>query len=60
MNGYKAFYAGKEIDVYATSSYAAQRLAVERFKTPKSKQHLVSVMLCERDGQQVTHSTAGL
>jgi hypothetical protein len=60
MNGYKAFYNGKEIDVYALTSYAAQCLAVEKFKAPKSKAHMVSVMLCEKDGEQVTHSTASI
>lgn len=60
MNGYKAFYNGKELDVYALSSYAAKCIAVEKFKAPKSKAHLVSVMLCEKDGVQVTHSTGSI
>lgn len=50
-NGYKAFYKGKELDVYATTLYGAQLLAAERFKAKKS--HEVAVYLCEKDGEQV-------
>lgn len=57
MNGYKAFYADKELDVYALTSYAAHCIAVEKFKAPKSRRHLVSVMLCEKNGQAISHST---
>jgi len=56
MNGYKAFYDGKSIEVHAESSYRAQRKAVEFFKPPKRKEHLVHVVLCERsDGSTVIH-----
>lgn len=57
MNGYIAFYRGKQLEVYAESSYQAQQKAAAQFKARKS--HEVSVVLCERsDGSQVTHSTA--
>lgn len=57
MNGYKAFYKGKELEVYADSSYQAQLKAAQLFKAKKS--YDVSVILCERaDGSVVTHSTA--
>lgn len=52
MNGYIAFYAGKQIEVYAESSYQAQVKAVEAFKPPKSKKHMVHVHLAEVNGQQ--------
>jgi len=40
------FYGDKEkIEVFATSSYGAQKKAIAIFKAPKSKSHLVSVML---------------
>jgi len=55
MNGYKAFYNGKETEVYANSSYEAQKKAIEFFKPSKSKVHTVSVHLCEKDGQQIKH-----
>jgi len=58
MNGYKAFYKDKEIDVYAKTSYEAQQKAAEVFKAKKSYQ--VDVYLCEKEGQQVTHSTASI
>jgi hypothetical protein len=57
MNGYKAFYGGKSIEIYATTSYEAWKLAVEKFKAPKKKAHMVTVVLCEKDGVTVTHST---
>ena len=55
MNGYKAFYKGKSIEVYANTSYEAQKKAAEIFKARKTYQ--VTVVICEKDGQQVTHST---
>jgi hypothetical protein len=58
MNGYIAFYRGKQIEVHATSSYEAQQKAAAIFKTRKSYE--VTVMLAEKDGQQVIHSTGGL
>jgi hypothetical protein len=58
MNGYIAFYRGKRIEVYANTSYEAQTQAAAAFKARKSYE--VTVMLAEKDGQQVTHSTGGL
>lgn len=55
MNGYKAFYNGKEIEVQASSSYAAQQAAIAQFNPPKSKRHMVHVALCEKAGEQITH-----
>lgn len=60
MNGYKAYYRGKEIEVFAETSYKAQQQAVIVFKAKKSYE--VTVMLCEKDtdgskpGEQVTHT----
>ena len=58
MNGYIAFYHGKQIEVHAETSYKAQQTAVSIFKAKKAYE--VTVMLAEKDGKQVTHSTAGL
>lgn len=65
MHGYKAFYNGRTKDVYAVNQLQARDKAVAHFKVPRSKQHMVSVVLCEKDvdpatgkGTQVTHSTA--
>jgi len=57
MNVYIAMLDSKEIEVYADSLYAAKLQAIDLFKTPKSKQHMIVVMLAEKDGEQVTHST---
>ena len=53
MNGYKAFYKGKELEVYANSSYEAQLKASKEFKAKKS--YDVTVMLCEKEGKEVIH-----
>lgn len=60
LNGYLAFFNGKQLDVRAASSYAAQQKAIAHFKPAKSKAHLVSVHLCEKAGAPVIHSTASL
>lgn len=54
MNGYLAFYRGKQIEVHATTSYEAQQKAASVFKARKAYE--VTVMLAEKDGQQVTHT----
>ena len=54
MNGYKAFYKGKSLEVYASTSPEAQEKASKLSKAKKSYQ--VSVMLCEKDGTQVVRS----
>lgn len=55
MNGYKAFYRDKQIDVYANTSYEAQQKAAKEFKAKKTYE--VDVYLCEKDGQDVLQST---
>jgi hypothetical protein len=56
MNGYIAFYNGKRIELCASSSYEAQQKAAAVFKPPKSKAHMVSVMLAELDGKPVART----
>ena len=56
MNGYIALYRGKQKEVYAKTSYEAQQKAAQEFKAKKSYE--VTVVLCEKEGEQVTHSTA--
>jgi hypothetical protein len=55
MNGYKAFFNGKELDVYANSLLEAKTKALAAFKPAKSKAHMVHVHLCEKAGETVTH-----
>lgn len=54
MNGYKAFYKGKSIEVYANTSLEAQEKASALFKA--KKQYQVTVMLCEKEGKQIIHT----
>jgi hypothetical protein len=53
QNGYKAFYKGKSIEVFANTSYEAQQKAAAQFKAKKS--YDVTVVLCQKAGEQVTH-----
>ena len=55
MNGYKCFFNGKSIDVYAENMFKARTEAEKVFKPSKSKAHMISVCLCEKGGEQVTH-----
>lgn len=57
-NGYIAFYKGKKTEVRADTSYEAQQLAAHYFRCKKSYQ--VTVMLAEKNGEQVIHSTGSL
>lgn len=54
MNGYIAFYRGRKIEVYAETSFEAQTKAAAEFKAKKSYE--VTVMLCEKAGEQVVHA----
>lgn len=60
MYGYKAFYNGKTWDIYADSLYAAKEKAIKVICPPRSKQHMVSVVLCEKDSKAVEVSTASI
>ncbi len=55
MNGYVAFYNGRRIEIYADNLYAAKLKAIEAFKAPLRKQHMVSVVLAEKNGESVIH-----
>lgn len=56
MNGYIAFYNQRRIEIYAASLFEAKQLAVTQFKAPKSKQHMIAVMLAEIEGKPVVHT----
>jgi len=61
MNGYKAFCRGKQaIEVYANSVLAAQEQAGRVWNLKPSQWHKITVVLCEKNGETVTHSTASL
>jgi hypothetical protein len=54
MNGYKAFYKSKTCDVVALTTLEAQEKAAKILKA--KKQWEVSVYLCEKNGEQVSHT----
>ena len=54
MNGYVAFYKGKRIEVQAPTSYDAQCRAAVIFRARLARD--VTVVLAEKDGEQVTHT----
>lgn len=56
--GYIAFYKGKRAEVYANTSYEAQLKAAKMFNAKKS--YDVHVVLAEKDGVPVTHSTSSM
>lgn len=58
LNGYIAFYKGKQTEVYANTSYEAQQKAAAVFKAKKA--YDVTVVLAEHGGVQVTLSGASL
>lgn len=55
MNGYIALYNSKRIEVYANGSYEAQCKAAEILKVSNKNRHKISVMLAEKNEEQVTH-----
>ena len=58
MNGYVCFFKGKRIEVYANTSYEAQKKAAEIFRAKKSYE--VTVIIAEKDGAPVIHSTSSI
>ncbi len=57
MRGYITIYNGEKFEVHANTNYEAQKKAIEHFKPPKSKKHLITVYLCETNNEQVNQST---
>ena len=47
-------YRRQRTEIPAASAYAAWQQAVEHFKPSKSRRHLVTVHLAEKDGETVT------
>ena len=54
MNGYKAFYKNKVVEIYADTSRQAQQLAAAQFNAKKEWQ--ITVMLCEKAGAPSIHT----
>lgn len=58
--GYICFYNWKQYECYADSLYGAKQKAIAFFRPPVKKQHMISVMLAEKNGETVIHSTSSL
>lgn len=55
-NGYVVFHPKGKTEVRADTSYAAQRKVIASQKIPKGKQHMVTPMLADVEGRQITHT----
>ena len=60
MNGYVCFYNGRKVEVRANTSYMAQGTAAAIFGLKPKMQYKINVVLAERNGETVAHSTAAL
>ncbi len=58
MYGYVCFCKGRRYEVQATTSYDAQKKAAVFFRV--TKPHMITVVLAEKAGAPVVHSTAAL
>lgn len=56
LNKYVAMYRGKQLEVEANTTYEAQCKAADTFKA--KKRYEVTVLLAEKDGEEVTHDPA--
>lgn len=56
LHGYLGFYNGRQVEIQAESLLDAKTQAINRFKPPKSKRHMVHVYLAEKDGKEVLHT----
>lgn len=60
MNGYVCMWKGKRCEVYANTTYEAQKKATEEFKKVAGRKKVngydITVVLAELNGKQVTHT----
>lgn len=57
-HGFVAGFNDRKVGIYATSLYAAKKLAITHFKPKKSQEHMIWVTLAEKpDGTTVNQST---
>lgn len=54
MDGYICFYRGKAVEVFAKTQLEARDKGVIHFRTKKP--WMVTAVLAEKDGKQITHS----
>lgn len=53
MNGYIGFYKGKRYEVYAETTFEAQKKLAERLNV--KKRYKIDVYLVEKGGEDVVH-----
>lgn len=59
MNTYICFFNGRQAEIKAATSYAAQVECARVHRIPDKKRHTITVMLAEKsDGQAVMHTPA--
>ena len=60
MNGYICMFLGKRVEVMANDLWQAKQKAIQALKVPKSKQGLLSIVLAEVEGNQITHNASSI
>jgi len=58
MNGYVCFYKSMRVEVHADTSYQAQLKAQQVLKVKDKQRPNITVLLAEKNSEQVTHNTA--
>lgn len=58
--GYVCFYNGKRVEVYADTTFQAQKQVAAMLKVPPKKQYMITVVLAERNGDPVKTDPASL
>lgn len=56
MNGYIAFYDQRRLEIYADDYFKAKEMVLAQWKVPLHRRHLVTVLIAEKNGEQVEHS----
>lgn len=54
--GYVAFYGEKRVEVYADTSFEAQKKVAVQLKIPEKKRYMIQVVLAQKDGKDVVHT----
>lgn len=60
MNGYICIFLGKRVEVIANDLWQAKQKAIQALKVPKGKQGLLSIVLAEVEGNQITHNASSI
>ena len=56
MCGYVCLFKGERIEIYADNLYKAKLKTIETLKIKKKEEHMLIVILAEKDGKQVVHT----